>query len=55
MISTFLSAGAGAFIGGCIGGWLVTHWLFNRIGVLERDVEVMQEAMVRMLHEIQRR
>jgi hypothetical protein len=50
-IITFLSAGAGSFIGAMIGAWLVTRWLFDRIRELEDAVETTQKALLQILCE----
>jgi len=41
-VAMFLSSGAGAFIGACIGSWLVTRWQFDRISELENTIEIIQ-------------
>jgi hypothetical protein len=51
-ITIFLASGAGAFIGGCIGSWLVTRWQFDRIRELEDDVVIIEKALVRILRKV---
>jgi len=48
-VTMFLSSGAGAFIGGMIGSWLVTRWQFARIRELEDAIEIIQKALLRIL------
>jgi hypothetical protein len=51
LLEIFLASGAGAFIGGMIGAWVVTRWLFNRIRELEYHIETMQDVLLKLLHE----
>ena len=50
-VTMFLSSGAGAFIGACIGSWLITRWQFDRIRELEDAIEIIRKNLMRILYE----